>query len=77
MKESVAECVDAVLENAVRKFENRRWADHHVLVLETSISAPEDLVTDVIANLEPNALKAVDLVLLVNEQGVTHAHQIA
>jgi hypothetical protein len=66
MRSSVAESIYAVLENARRKFATRRWADHHALVLEASIHAPEQLVTKVVAGLEPDDLGGIHLILLVD-----------
>jgi hypothetical protein len=65
IRESVAECVYAVLTNALRKFAVKRWADLHVLVLEESIHPREQSVTEVVAALEPDDIRDVDLVLLV------------
>ena len=70
MRESVAECVYAVLENALRKFAWKRWADHHVVVLEGSISAPQPLVSEVVTALEPDELRDIDLILLVEDDRV-------
>jgi hypothetical protein len=77
MESSVVECVYTVLENALRKFENRRWADHQVLVLECSLHAPERLVTNIIARLEPDNLPGVDLILLVDGDKIVQCYPAA
>jgi hypothetical protein len=77
MKSSVAECVYAVLENALRKFATRRWADHQVLVLDAFIPAPERLVTKVLAGLEPDDLPGVDLILLVDGDKIVQCYPAA
>ena len=48
VKQLVAECVCTVLQNAFRKFERRCWAEHHVVVLESSMNAPKRLVAPII-----------------------------
>lgn len=62
--ESVAECVYAVLSNALRKFA-KRWADLHLLVLEESFHAREQLVAQVVAALEPDEVRGVRFILVV------------
>ena len=74
MRESVAECVYTVLENTLRKFAWNRWADHHVVVLEGSISAPQPLVSEVVAALEPDELRDIDLILLVDGYDLIRCH---
>lgn len=73
----MAECVYAVLENALRKFATRRWADHQVLVLDAFISAPECLVPKVVAGLEPDVLPGVDLILLVDGDKIVQCYPAA
>tara|TARA_B100001179_G_scaffold174256_1_gene129595 strand:- start:116 stop:487 length:372 start_codon:yes stop_codon:yes gene_type:complete len=48
VKQSVTECVYTVLQNALRNFERRCWAEHHVVVLESSMNAPKRLVAPII-----------------------------
>ena len=74
MRESVAECVYTVLDNALRKFAWKRWADHHVVVLEGSIAAPQPLVSEVVAALEPDELRDIDLILLVDGHELIQCH---
>jgi hypothetical protein len=66
MPSSVAESVYAMLEKGQKKFADKRWAEHHVLVLESSIHAPPHLVTDVVGSLEPEELEGIDLLLVVD-----------
>jgi hypothetical protein len=65
MNSSVREAVYAMIEKGRSKFIGRRWADRHVLVLETSILAPARLVTSAVGALEPEELEDIDLLLLV------------
>lgn len=74
MRESVAECVLSVLDNALRKFAWKRWADHHIVVLEGSISAPQPLVSEVVAALEPDELRDIDFILLVDGHELIQCH---
>jgi hypothetical protein len=64
---SVEECVDHVLDNALRKFATKRWANLHVLVLEASISAPARFVPKVLADRESGDLKDMDIILVVDD----------
>ena len=73
MRESVAECVYSVLTNALRKFV-KRWADLHVLALDKSTYAPEQFITESIANLEPDELKDVDLILFIDDGKVIQCY---
>ena len=77
MRESVAECVHTVLESALRKFVSKRWADHHVIVLECSVSAPQRLVSEVVSALEPVELEDIDLMLLVEDDHVIKCYPAA
>lgn len=70
MRESVAECVYTILENALRKFAEKRWADLHVVVLEKSTYAPERLVAEAMAALEPDEVRDVNFILLVDGDSV-------
>lgn len=74
VRESVAECVYTVLENALRKFASKRWADHHVLVLEGSISTPQLLVSEVVADLETDEIRDMDFILLVDGDEVVQCY---
>ncbi len=66
MRQSVAECVYTMLDNALRKFAEKRWADLHVVVLEKFTYAPEQLVAEAIAALEPDEVRDVDFILLID-----------
>ena len=74
VKQSVAECVYTVLQNALRKFERRCWAEHHVVVLESSMNAPKRLVTPIIEDLNITELGNVNLVLLVEDETITQCY---
>jgi len=76
MRESVAECVYHVLENAMRKFA-KRWAKLQLLVLEKSAFAHEQLVNEVVSNLKPDNLQNVDSILLVDEDKVVQCYPVA
>ena len=74
MKESVAECVYAMLKNALRKFAERRWADLHVVVLDRLTYAPERFVAEAMAALEPDEVRDVNFVLLVDGDSVVQCY---
>jgi hypothetical protein len=73
MVESVAECVYAVLANALRKFA-KPWANLHLLVLEESIHARERLVAEVMADLEPDEVRGVNFILIVTGNKVVRCY---
>ena len=73
MRLSVAECVLGVVDNGLGKFKGKTWADLHALVLECSISAPRQLVADVIGELESEELQDVHLILLIDGDAVYEA----
>jgi hypothetical protein len=74
MDSSVREAVYAMIEKGRSKFVGRRWTDNHVLVLETSILAPMRLVTSAVRALEPEELEDIDLLLLVDHDGLTQCY---
>lgn len=76
VRESVAECVYHVLENAMKKFA-KRWAKLQLLVLEKSIFAHEQLVNEVVSNLQLDNLQNVDFILIVDEDEVVQCYPIA
>lgn len=70
---SVGECLDTMLSSALRKFETRRWADLHIVVLDSaSALMTAERTLPLLTAYAPDELPAVDLVLLANE-GRTHA----
>jgi len=74
MDSSVREAVYAMVEKGRSKFAGRRWADRHILVLETSTLAPMRLVTSVVGALEPQELEDIDLLLLVEHDELTQCY---
>jgi len=74
MHSSVGEAVYSIVEKGRKKFAGRRWADRHVLVLETSILAPMRLVTGVVRGLEPDELEDIDLLLVVEHDDVMQCY---
>lgn len=74
MRESVAECVYTMLKNALRKFAEKRWADLHVVVFEKSTYAPERLVAEAMAALEPDEVRDVNFILLVDGDSIVPCH---
>jgi hypothetical protein len=76
MHASVAECVYTMLYKGQKKFAARRWADRHVLVFETSALASVPRVGSVVANLEPDELEGIDLLLLVDGDSVIQCHPL-
>ena len=77
MRESVAECIYYVLENAVEKFAVKRWAKLHLLVLEKSTFAHEQLVNEAVSNLQPDNLQNVDFILIIDDDKVVQCYSIA
>jgi hypothetical protein len=68
---SVAEAVDIMLEKAKQKFEERRWAELHVLVFDNaSALMTVDRVAEVVAGFEPEDLGAIDVILVADEDVV-------
>ncbi|GAJ24106.1 unnamed protein product, partial [marine sediment metagenome] len=53
MQESVEQCVHAVLNNAMRKFRGKHWADLNIIVLETSLLSPASLAAQAVENFMP------------------------
>jgi hypothetical protein len=72
----MAECVYAVLSNALRKFA-KRWADLHLLVLEESFHAREQLVAQIVAALEPDEVRGVSFILVVVSNKVVKCYPSA
>jgi len=73
MNESVTECVARMIKQGQEKFK-KRWADHHILVLQTSVGVPARLVSAVMAGFEPEDLKEVDLILLVDKDRIVQCY---
>jgi hypothetical protein len=61
--DTISECLDGVLKNALRKFTSR-WANLHVLILEENVSAHTELIRETVAGLGPARLPNIDYVLL-------------
>lgn len=75
VRESVQECVEAMVEKGLAKFLKRRWADFHILVLEASTYAlPLRFVKGAITNVDPTRLLGVDQVLFVDDGQVTQLY---
>lgn len=69
---SVTEAVEMVLEKAKRKFEARRWAEHHVVVFDNaSALTTAERVADVAAGFEREELGAIDLILCAHGDDLT------
>ncbi len=62
--ESIEECLQNVLNNALRKF-SRPWACLHILVLEENVGIHTHVIQKVVASLSPSDLPNIDYVLLV------------
>lgn len=72
---SVEECLDTILSKALAKFDSRRWASEHIIVLEvaTSLMSP-DRSLPVISEFEQELKGVVDLVLVVDDEEVHQAY---
>lgn len=65
--------VKDILGKASPKFQSKRWANLHVLVIDW-IAVMLDPVLDIVRNLQPNELEPIDLVLIVKDnQMVGHS----
>jgi hypothetical protein len=71
--DTISECLNDVLDNALRKF-TKRWACLHVLVLEENVSAHTELIRETVASLGPSRLPNVDRVLLVANDKVIQCY---
>lgn len=68
---AVAENVEIMLDKALEKFEERRWADLHVIVLDrASALITIDRVRDALAGSGTDTFSSVDLVLATDEDAV-------
>lgn len=76
MQESVEQCVHAVLDNAMRKFRRRRWADLQIIILDTSFLAPADLAARAVETFKPQDRKLINHFLLVEGDNVNEARAI-
>jgi hypothetical protein len=76
VKESVAECVSEMLEKSLKKFSDKRWADHHIVVLDDHAHNHEDMVIWVISGFDPEELRSVDLILLVDGDRVVQCYPV-
>lgn len=69
-----AEAVDLVLDDALRKFTEQRWADLHVVVLDCDgIVLEPDLVIGAVRAYEAEVLETVDLILLADGNQILEA----
>ena len=63
-----AEAIDLVLDDALRKFEGRRWGDVHVVVLDRAgPGLSVDYLLDAIRLYSAEVLDAVDLILVADD----------
>ena len=70
--DSQAECVDSMITSALDKY-HKRWADFQIIVLENLMhpdSHIEQIVAQVIADLEPDALQTIDYILLIKNDTI-------
>lgn len=63
-----AEAIDLVLDSALRKFERRRWADLHVVVLDrTGAMLMPDYLLDAVQSYDDQMFEDVDLILIAEK----------
>ena len=75
LRQSIAECVYAIVEKGQRKFLGKRWADIHVLVLErSSAMIVGRIVEELIDNLEPQEVDDIDMILFVDDASVAQLY---
>ncbi len=73
MQESVEQCVHAVLNNAMRKFSGRHWADLNIIVLETSLLSPASLAAQAVENFVPEDNAIINHFLITEGEDVVEA----
>lgn len=71
--EAMVECLQNVLDNALRKFV-KRWARIHILVLEQSVNTHAQLISDIVGGLSPTQLPNIDYVLLVTKSKIVQCY---
>jgi hypothetical protein len=77
MQPSVEQCVQAVLDNAMRKFRRTPpWADVHVIVLEASPMAPADLAAGAIETFQPQDRGIINHFLVVEGKDINESSAI-
>lgn len=68
------EAVDLVLDSAVRKFEQRRWADHHLVVFDRlGIMLSEEYLLDALASYSADDFANVEIILITDGESVVEA----
>ncbi len=77
MPESVEECVHSMVQKAIKKFESRRWADLHFIVLEASLFAPTTLAAEAVKSFALSDRSSVDSILLVDGENIFEAEELA
>jgi len=73
MQESVEQCVHAVLNNAMRKFRGKHWADLNIIVLETSLLSPASLAAQAVENFMPEDKAIINHFLLAEGKDIVEA----
>jgi len=76
LEESTNQCVHAVLNKAMQKFRNRRWADLQIIVLETSGLVPASLAAHSVETFQPVDRELINHFLLVEGEDVSEASVI-
>jgi len=77
MPASVEQCVNAVLENAMRKFRRvPRWADLQIIVLETSLMAPASLAAEAVETFQSEDRKLISHFLILEGDDLKDASTI-
>jgi len=72
---STAESVFTVLEKALVKFSNRRWADFHVIVLDNSLSTSHRSAAErLLGSLEPNDVTGIDILVLADGGAISSTY---
>jgi len=74
VRSSVENCLQSAFKSAQPKFLSKRWADLHVLTLETSWMVPADMAAQVVAAIEASWLRGIDLILLADNDRIIQLH---
>jgi len=69
VRESTTEAVTRMVDAAAQKFEGRRWADEHILVLDKADGIMiRDRILEAVRGIDPVELSSIDLILWLDDE---------
>lgn len=77
VRESTSECICHLLESGAKKFAAKRWAELHLLVLDASEFAHEDVIVEVLSDAQHDDLGNVDSILVVGNDKIAQCYPAA